>query len=130
MTVGRGGSGWVVCVFGSGGYEIRVEFGGCFFLGGSEWGSGGLGGKMVFWEAYVSDEVLGTFAPILVYWLYSGMYHFVIPPFENYRLHPVEEEKKNLVTVPQVVRGVLLQQVIQVAVALFLFTVLCLTLSR
>jgi sphinganine C4-monooxygenase len=83
-----------------------------------------LRAKMVFWEDYVSDEVLGTFAPIVVYWLYSGMYHFVIPPFENYRLHPVEEEKKNLVTVPQVVKGVLLQQVIQVAVALFLFAVL------
>ena len=87
--------------------------------------------RMVFWEDYVSDEVLGTFAPIVVYWLYSGMYHFVIPPFENYRLHSVEDERtKNLVTVPQVVQGVLLQQAIQVVVALLLFTVLhapCLT---
>lgn len=81
---------------------------------------------MVFWEDYgVSDEVLGTFAPIAVYWLYSGMYHFIIPPFEKYRLHSFEDEKrKNLVTVPQVVRGVLFQQAIQVVVALLLFTVL------
>ncbi|XP_024362887.1 very-long-chain aldehyde decarbonylase GL1-9 [Physcomitrium patens] len=78
---------------------------------------------MVFWEDYVSDEVLGTFAPIVVYWIYSGMYHYVIPPYEKYRLHSVEEEEKNLVTVPQVVKGVLLQQVVQVAVALLLFTV-------
>lgn len=80
---------------------------------------------MVFWEDYVSDEVLGTFAPIVVYWIYSGMYHYVIPPHEKYRLHSVEEEEKNLVTVPQVVKGVLLQQVVQVAVALLLFTVCC-----
>jgi hypothetical protein len=43
----------------------------------------------------------------------------------------VEDERtKNLVTVPQVVQGVLLQQAIQVVVALLLFTVLhapCLT---
>jgi len=82
--------------------------------------------KMMLWGHTVSDEVLGTFAPIVVYWLYSGMYHILItiPRFSKYRLHSVEDEKrKNLVTVPQVLLGVLLQQVIQVVVALLLFTV-------
>lgn len=81
---------------------------------------------MMLWGHSVSDEVLGTFAPIVVYWLYSGMYHVLmtVPRFSKYRLHSVEDEKrKNLVTVPQVVRGVLLQQAIQVVVALLLFTI-------
>jgi sphinganine C4-monooxygenase len=72
-----------------------------------------------------SEEVLGTFAPIVVYWLYSGMYHILLglPSLAKYRLHSVEDEKKkNLVTVPQVVRGVLLQQAVQVAVAFLLYT--------
>jgi sphinganine C4-monooxygenase len=81
------------------------------------------GRKMAWWEDYVSDEVMGTFAPIVVYWLYSGCYH-MLPRLEKYRLHSVEEEeKKNIMSVPEVVRSVLLQQAIQVCVALALFKV-------
>eukprot|EP00897_Mesotaenium_endlicherianum_P008403 jgi/Mesen1/7591/ME000395S06747 len=32
---------------------------------------------MVFWEGYVSDDLMGTFAPVVVYWLYAGLYHVV-----------------------------------------------------
>ena len=85
---------------------------------------------MAWWEEYVSDEVLGTFMPILVYWVYAGAYHYVIPPLEKYRLHSIEEEeKRNLVTLPQVVRGVLLQQAVQAFVALSLFAVSSFTLG-
>jgi len=81
------------------------------------------GRKMAWWEDYVSDEVMGTFAPIVVYWLYSGCYH-MLPRLEKYRLHSVEEEeKKNIMSVPEVVRSVLLQQAIQVCVALALFKI-------
>ncbi|KAK2980504.1 hypothetical protein RJ640_022506 [Escallonia rubra] len=77
---------------------------------------------MVFWEGYVSDEVMGTFAPIVVYWVYAGFYQ-VLPPLENYRLHTKkEEEEKNLVPLKAVVRGVLLQQLVQATVAQALFT--------
>ncbi|KAK3004598.1 hypothetical protein RJ639_019093 [Escallonia herrerae] len=77
---------------------------------------------MVFWEGYVSDEAMGTFAPIVVYWVYAGFYQ-VLPPLENYRLHTKkEEEEKNLVPLKAVVRGVLLQQLVQATVAQALFT--------
>ncbi|KAJ6804637.1 protein SUR2 [Iris pallida] len=78
---------------------------------------------MVFWEEYVSDESMGTFAPILVYWLYAGMYQ-LLPPLRRYRLHTrKEEEERNLVPLSSVVRGVLLQQLVQAIVARVLFLV-------
>ncbi|CAJ1976871.1 unnamed protein product [Sphenostylis stenocarpa] len=77
---------------------------------------------MVFWERYVSDELMGTFAPIVVYWVYAGFYH-LLPPLDKYRLHTrKDEEKKNLVPFSTVVKGVLLQQLVQAIVALFLLT--------
>ena len=71
----------------------------------------------------VSDELLGTVAPIVVYWLYSGIY-VALSSLESYRLHSkVEEEEKNLVSKSSVVKGVLVQQVVQAVVAILLFTV-------
>ncbi|KAF9626136.1 hypothetical protein IFM89_031263 [Coptis chinensis] len=71
----------------------------------------------------ISDELLGTFLPIVVYWLYSGFY-IMLGSFDNYRLHSrKEEDVKNLVSKKTVVKGVLLQQTIQAAVAIVLFTV-------
>lgn len=71
----------------------------------------------------VSDELLGTVAPIVVYWLYSGIY-VALSSLERYRLHTkAEEEEKNLVSKSTVVKGVLLQQLVQAAVAILLFTV-------
>ncbi|KAJ6405527.1 hypothetical protein OIU84_013482 [Salix udensis] len=78
---------------------------------------------MVFWEGYVSDDVMGIFAPIIVYWLYAGFYQ-LLPPLDGYRLHTrKEEEEKNLVPLSKVVKGVLLQQLLQAAVAHVLFLV-------
>ncbi|KAG0448446.1 hypothetical protein HPP92_027832 [Vanilla planifolia] len=78
---------------------------------------------MVFWEGYVSDEMMGTFAPIVVYWLYAGMYQ-LLPPLDRFRLHTrKEEEQKNLVSISTVAKGVLLQQLVQAAVARLLFLV-------
>lgn len=71
----------------------------------------------------VSDELLGTFVPILIYWAYSGIY-ILLGSFDNYRLHSrKEEDDKNLVTRGTVVKGVLLQQTVQAIVAILLFTV-------
>ena len=39
----------------------------------------------------ISDEILGTFVPIAVYWLYSGMY-MLLDGWDEYRLHPKGEE--------------------------------------
>uniref|UniRef100_A0A1D1YWN8 aldehyde oxygenase (deformylating) n=1 Tax=Anthurium amnicola TaxID=1678845 RepID=A0A1D1YWN8_9ARAE len=78
---------------------------------------------MVFWEGYLSDEAMGTFAPIVVYWVYAGMYQ-LLPPLDDYRLHTrKEEEQKNLVSMSSVVKGVLLQQLVQATVAQLLFLV-------
>lgn len=74
-------------------------------------------------EFAVSDELLGTFVPILVYWIYSGIY-VLLGSFENYRLHSKkDEDEKNLVSKGTVVKGVLFQQTIQAIVAILLFTV-------
>ncbi|KAF8026711.1 hypothetical protein BT93_F3248 [Corymbia citriodora subsp. variegata] len=76
---------------------------------------------MVLWEGYVSDEAMGTFAPIVVYWVYAGFYQ-LLPPLDNYRLHTrKEEEEKNSVPLTVVVKGVLLQQLVQATVAQGLF---------
>ncbi|KAJ0038422.1 hypothetical protein Pint_22747 [Pistacia integerrima] len=77
-------------------------------------------------EFGVSDELLGTFVPIIVYWLYSGLYVVVgsFDKLQNYRLHPrQDEDQKNLVSKLDVVKGVLLQQFIQAIVAILLFSV-------
>lgn len=71
----------------------------------------------------VSDELVGTFAPIVVYWVYSGVY-MMLGGLENYRLHPkAEEDVKNVVSKGAVVIGVLVQQVFQIAVSLLLFMI-------
>ncbi|XP_058083762.1 sphinganine C4-monooxygenase 1 [Magnolia sinica] len=74
-------------------------------------------------ENFVSDELLGTFVPILVYWIYSGFY-IMLGGFDNYRLHTRKDEDiKNLVSKATVVKGVLLQQAVQALIAILLFTV-------
>ncbi|XP_020693965.1 sphinganine C4-monooxygenase 2-like, partial [Dendrobium catenatum] len=70
----------------------------------------------------VSDELLGTFVPIAVYWIYSGIY-VMLGDLNQYRLHTkAEEDKKNVVSKRTVVKGVLIQQAFQIAVSLLLFT--------
>ena len=77
-------------------------------------------------EFGLSDELLGTFVPIGVYWVYSGIYVFLgsFNGLENYRLHSrKDEDEKNLVSKSAVVKGVLLQQLVQAIVSILLFTV-------
>ncbi|XVE53246.1 hypothetical protein DITRI_Ditri02bG0188600 [Diplodiscus trichospermus] len=71
-----------------------------------------------------SDELLGILMPVLVYWIYSGMY-VILESFEKYKLHSrKEEEEKNLVSRITVVKGVLLQQSIQATINFLLFKVI------
>ncbi|XWS23201.1 hypothetical protein CRYUN_Cryun29cG0100900 [Craigia yunnanensis] len=70
-----------------------------------------------------SDELLGIFLPILVYWIYSGLY-VILGSFENYKLHSKkEEEAKNLVSRKTVIKVVLFQQTFQAIVTFLLFKV-------
>ncbi|KAG6514922.1 hypothetical protein ZIOFF_025297 [Zingiber officinale] len=69
------------------------------------------------------DEAMLMAMPIVVYWLYSGAYEALscFSGMDSYRLHSRNEEKsKNLVSKAQVVKGVLLQQVIQATLTLLL----------
>lgn len=73
----------------------------------------------------VFDEFMVTMMPIVIYWVYSGMYEALLAcypsTFDRYRLHsPKEEETKNLASKRDVVKGVLLQQAIQATITLVL----------
>lgn len=64
----------------------------------------------------IPDNYLALILPIIAYWAMSMIYHFldVNNYFEQYRLHtPAELSKRNRVTRWEVVRDVILQQVIQ-----------------
>ncbi|GKZ22557.1 hypothetical protein AbraIFM66951_006458 [Aspergillus brasiliensis] len=66
--------------------------------------------------APIPDNILALILPIIAYWALSMVYHFidVNDYFPQYRLHtPAEVLKRNRVTRWEVVRDVLLQQVVQ-----------------
>ncbi|URD98586.1 Fatty acid hydroxylase superfamily [Musa troglodytarum] len=68
-----------------------------------------------------SDEILAAVVPVVVYWAYSGVY-VMLGSVDRYRLHSrKDEDVKNLVSKRDVVIGVLLQQLVQVAVAVLTF---------
>lgn len=74
-------------------------------------------------ELPLSDETLAIIVPILVYWVYSGIY-IVLGYADSYRLHTKEEEQtKNSVSKGEVARVVLLQQLVQAFVAFFVIKV-------
>ena len=66
--------------------------------------------------ASIPDNLLSLILPIVAYWGMSMIYHFldVYGLFEEYRLHtPAEVLKRNRVTRWEVVRDVVLQQIVQ-----------------
>ncbi|KAK1260173.1 Sphinganine C(4)-monooxygenase 2 [Acorus gramineus] len=73
-------------------------------------------------EQLVSDEALATFVPIIVYWVYSGLYMAFSSSADKYRLHSKkDEDMKNLVPMSKVIKGVLLQQALQASISLLSF---------
>ncbi|KAM2407193.1 hypothetical protein ACFX1X_026408 [Malus domestica] len=70
----------------------------------------------------VSDELLAIFIPILVYWIYAGVLHFMEFRFPKFKIPAVKESQdKNLVSQPTVIVGVLLQQFGQATIAGLMF---------
>ncbi|XP_020575673.1 sphinganine C4-monooxygenase 1-like [Phalaenopsis equestris] len=70
-----------------------------------------------------NDELLATFAPALVYWIYSGIY-MMLGDLNNYRLHSkAEEESKNVVSKTTVLKGVLLQQSLHISLSLLFYMI-------
>lgn len=66
----------------------------------------------------IPDQILILVVPVVVYWVVSLVFHFfdVYDYFAKYRLHtPAELLKRNHVTRWEVVRDVVLQQIIQTA---------------
>ncbi|XP_010534115.1 PREDICTED: sphinganine C4-monooxygenase 1-like [Tarenaya hassleriana] len=79
-------------------------------------------GRMVVWEGYARDETMGIIAPIAVYWVYAGVYQLMGGMMEKYSLHSLHEHlHKNVPSLPSVVRGVLLQQLVQASISYFGF---------
>lgn len=72
---------------------------------------------------WISDFHLSLLLPVLAYWFLSGIYHFISTRdlFPEHRLHtPAEIKVRNRVLVCEVLRSVILQQVVQTAFGLFL----------
>ncbi|XP_022775902.1 sphinganine C4-monooxygenase 2-like [Durio zibethinus] len=75
-------------------------------------------------DFWLSDEMLVALMPVVVYWVYAGMYTALGSWGDNYRLHSKkDEDEMNLVSKVTVVKGVLLQQFLQVLAVLLLFLV-------
>ncbi|CAG8460859.1 17375_t:CDS:2 [Acaulospora morrowiae] len=72
---------------------------------------------------FMSDKHLSLLAPVIVYWLYSGMYHLIsvykVPLFDKYRIQNSKEtETMNKVSLGEVIKAVLVQQFIQTLLGL------------
>ncbi|KAG0039486.1 hypothetical protein BGZ82_007996 [Podila clonocystis] len=69
--------------------------------------------------SFISDQSLALILPIVVYWAYSLLFHWVsikeFPWLEKYRIHDKEEETRNRVSLPDVIKAVIVQQVLQTA---------------
>ncbi|OMO93168.1 hypothetical protein CCACVL1_06623, partial [Corchorus capsularis] len=75
-------------------------------------------------EFLLSDELLGAIVPVVMYWLYSGIYMVLEPYSQNYRLHSKkDEDQKNLVSKEAVIKRVLFLQFLQILSAILLFMV-------
>ncbi|KAM3239607.1 hypothetical protein ACQJBY_053353 [Aegilops geniculata] len=74
--------------------------------------------------ALPSEEVVAILAPIIVYWVAAGVYTVLGRVLADHRLHSREEEEvRNLVPKRVVILTVLLQHVLQAAIAFAVFNV-------
>ncbi|KAF9432275.1 hypothetical protein BGZ76_011025 [Entomortierella beljakovae] len=69
--------------------------------------------------SFISDQSLALVLPVVVYWVYSLFFHWIsiqeFPWFEKYRIHDKEEETRNRVSLSDVIKAVIVQQVLQTA---------------
>ncbi|XP_039132538.1 sphinganine C4-monooxygenase 2-like [Dioscorea cayenensis subsp. rotundata] len=65
----------------------------------------------------ISEEMLSTLVPPVVYWVVSGIYALLAIYLNEYRLHPKgDAETNNSVSRTTVIKGVLIQQAMQMVV--------------
>ncbi len=66
---------------------------------------------------FISDQSLALLLPVAVYWAYSLLFQWIsakeLPWLEKYRIHDKEEETRNKVSLPEVIRAVILQQLLR-----------------
>ncbi|KAK8950920.1 Sphinganine C(4)-monooxygenase 1 [Platanthera zijinensis] len=80
---------------------------------------------VALWVGINKDDLLATFVPIAVYWMCCGVYMVFekLQLHENYRLHSKEEEEaNNTISKRSVLKGVLLQHVIQIFISILVLT--------
>ncbi|KAF9978380.1 hypothetical protein BGZ65_007018, partial [Modicella reniformis] len=67
--------------------------------------------------SFISDQSLALLLPVIVYWAYSLLFHWIslqeFPWLEKYRIHDKEEETRNRVSLPDVIKAVIIQQILQ-----------------
>lgn len=70
--------------------------------------------------SFISDQSLALLLPVIVYWVYSLAFHWIslkeFSWFEKYRIHDKEEETRNRVSLPEVIKAVIIQQLLQVSI--------------
>jgi hypothetical protein len=64
-----------------------------------------------------------TFSPIVLYWVYTDGYQLILHPLERYRLHTLDEEEENFVSLCTVVCGILLHHLVHAIHVMVLFMV-------
>jgi hypothetical protein len=64
-----------------------------------------------------------TFSPIVLYWVYTNGYQLVLHSLERYRLHTLDEEEENFVSLCTVVCGILQQHLVHAINVMVLFMV-------
>jgi sphinganine C4-monooxygenase len=81
----------------------------------------------MWWMMMSGEELVVTLAPVAVYWVYAGIYEALLARtavLDRYRLHSRrDEETKNVASRKDVVKGVLLQQGIQVSISVAILKV-------
>lgn len=72
--------------------------------------------------SWITDKHLSLLAPVAVYWVMSFFFYVIdkYQIFERYRIHTTEELNKNIVSLPEVLRAVFSQHIIQTAAGLIL----------
>jgi sphinganine C4-monooxygenase len=72
---------------------------------------------------FMTDKVTSLLVPIVAYWVFSLIWHAIdcaeLPFFEKYRIHESEEVlARNRATVGEVIKAVVIQQVVQTALGM------------
>ncbi|XP_078442497.1 sphinganine C4-monooxygenase 1-like [Wolffia australiana] len=73
----------------------------------------------------ITDELLPVITPVISYWITVAIYHKLVDPKKENRIFSEDEEdNQNVVPPKEVLRGVFVNQAMQIILAFFYFTIL------